>query len=197
MSTKSPSTARPSKLCWNCSGELHVDAVQCPYCGTRFNKESQAAAPRPAARPSAVPAAPYAEMYKTKPAAKPRPQEAPEKPAAPISAAPLREAPEYKRPELKTALPPPFPEKEVAKAAPTPVEPAKVAEVASSAESIDPTLMSLLMLLPGSIFLLFGLVLYLFAVDGKLHLEWNANYWFVYLVLGSPLLYFGWREVNK
>ncbi len=54
-----------------------------------------------------------------------------------------------------------------------------------------------LFLLGGSILLLFGLLLLLFAHDGVLTLSWNANAWFVYLGAAVPLLYFGWRSLQK
>ncbi len=51
------------------------------------------------------------------------------------------------------------------------------------------------LLLPGAVFFLFGLALYLFSQEGILTLRWNASYWSYYLVLSLPLLYFGWRQV--
>lgn len=53
------------------------------------------------------------------------------------------------------------------------------------------------LLLAGSIFSLFGLVLLLFSTNGQLTLKWNGEYWYLYLLLGVPFLTFGWRALQK
>lgn len=53
------------------------------------------------------------------------------------------------------------------------------------------------LLLAGSIFTLFGLVLLLFSTNGELTLSWNGEYWYLYLLLGVPFLTFGWRALQK
>lgn len=58
-------------------------------------------------------------------------------------------------------------------------------------------LMPMGLLLTGSIFSLFGLVLLLFSTDGELTLRWNGEYWYLYLLLGVPFLTFGWRSLQK
>ncbi|MGE3954110.1 MAG: hypothetical protein AB7F31_02790 [Parachlamydiales bacterium] len=64
-------------------------------------------------------------------------------------------------------------------------------------EEAGPTnALPLLLLLPGIFFLLFGLVLVLFSHDGELTMRWNARYWFVYLLIAMPMLYFGWRTLG-
>ena len=55
----------------------------------------------------------------------------------------------------------------------------------------------MLLLLPGSFFLFFGMILLFFSNDGTLSLEWNAHYWFFYLLLAAPLIYYGWRTLNR
>ena len=56
------------------------------------------------------------------------------------------------------------------------------------------TIISLLMLLFGTVFLIFGLVLWLFSdQNGLLTLSWNGKYWFGYLLFGLPMLVVGWR----
>lgn len=54
----------------------------------------------------------------------------------------------------------------------------------------------LALLLLGSVFLLFGFVLFLFSEQGYLTLHWHSGYWFVYLVLAIPLLFFGFRSLH-
>jgi hypothetical protein len=60
-----------------------------------------------------------------------------------------------------------------------------------------PVLMTLLLLIPGAFFLLFSLMLVLFADNGILTLSWDAGYWIVYFILSLPLLIFGWRSLIK
>lgn len=39
--------------------------------------------------------------------------------------------------------------------------------------------------------LLFGLFLFLFSTKGELFLRWKATYWFVYVLIGLPLIFIG------
>lgn len=54
----------------------------------------------------------------------------------------------------------------------------------------------LTLLATGSIFFIFGFALLLFSEEGYLSLHWNAGYWFVYLLLALPMLFFGFRKLN-
>jgi hypothetical protein len=65
-------------------------------------------------------------------------------------------------------------------------------EESSSNEAI-----SLLLLLPGVVFFLFGLTLLFFAEGGMLQLQWKADFAYFYFVGALPLLFFGWRNLNK
>lgn len=49
----------------------------------------------------------------------------------------------------------------------------------------------------GIIFLFFGVILFLFSgADGMLVLRWDAHYWYLYLIIGLPLLIVGWRSLG-
>ena len=52
-------------------------------------------------------------------------------------------------------------------------------------------------LLGGSVFSLFSLVLLLFSEEGVFTLQWNGNYWYLYTLVGLPLLYFGWKALES
>ncbi len=52
----------------------------------------------------------------------------------------------------------------------------------------------LIFLLSGSVFFVFGIILWLFSDNGIFSLQWNANYWYFYFWLSIPLLFFGWRK---
>ncbi len=55
---------------------------------------------------------------------------------------------------------------------------------------------SLLFLLGGSVFFLFGLVLWLFSQNGVFTLNWNGDYWYVYLSSGLALLGLGCKVLK-
>lgn len=52
-------------------------------------------------------------------------------------------------------------------------------------------------LMSGSIFLLFGLVLFLFSSNGTFTLQWNGDNWIYFLVLSIPFLLLGWSFLQK
>lgn len=54
----------------------------------------------------------------------------------------------------------------------------------------------ILMLMAGSIFFLFGIVLFLFSQDGILTLQWNGSNWIYFLGLSVPLIFLGWKLVK-
>ncbi len=70
-------------------------------------------------------------------------------------------------------------------------------EMKVQVEGIKGWLLPLVMLLSGSVFLLFGLVLFLFSEDGVFTLRWNANFSLLYLVGAIPLLYYGWNSLQS
>jgi hypothetical protein len=53
---------------------------------------------------------------------------------------------------------------------------------------------ALLLLLPGVVFILFGLMLLFFSEDGVLTLKWKQNLAYFYLLGAIPLLILGWRS---
>ena len=49
----------------------------------------------------------------------------------------------------------------------------------------------------GLLFLVFGLILFLFSTDGVLTLRWNGSFWYIYVSLAIPLLGFGWKLIQQ
>lgn len=70
-------------------------------------------------------------------------------------------------------------------------------QMKSQVSEVKGWLAPLTMLLSGSVFFLFGFVLFLFSQDGVFTLRWNANFSVLYLVLAVPLLYYGWQALQK
>ncbi len=75
-------------------------------------------------------------------------------------------------------------------------EEAPVMETVSTSDSTT-VFSCLLFLLGGSVFFLFGLVLWLFSQNGVFTLNWNGDYWYVYLSGGLALLGLGCRVLKQ
>lgn len=94
---------------------------------------------------------------------------------------------------------PPYQEEEAIEEKVDPI-PSYVAEAITESkitpQNFKMALIPILFLLSGSFFFFFGMILYLFATDGVFVLRWNAHYWFIYLFLSAPLLFWGWRALR-
>jgi hypothetical protein len=64
-------------------------------------------------------------------------------------------------------------------------------------QQLKEDVLPILLLMSGSIFFLFGIVLFLFSTDGKLILEWNGNLWPYFLALAVPFVYLGWKYLLR
>lgn len=68
---------------------------------------------------------------------------------------------------------------------------------ADAEQGMKTVLMPLSLLLSGSIFFLFGLVLFLFSsANGVFTLQWNGELWSLYFFVGVLMLFFGWRTLR-
>lgn len=152
------------RLCWNCEGNVSVDAETCPYCGVSVIPaclDNAASGFTPSYRhedvnDSSIPLSPY---------------------ALPVQA-------EQENAQEDRSL--------------------DAVEAGRDAEDQKPhydefkrALFASALLLPGSVFFMFGLALLLFSYDGVFTLQWDGTIWFVYLILAIPLLLFGWRYLSK
>ena len=54
-----------------------------------------------------------------------------------------------------------------------------------------------LLLVGGSNFLLLSLMQLFFSKNGILRLEWNASFWFFYLLMALPMLYYGIKQCKN
>lgn len=55
----------------------------------------------------------------------------------------------------------------------------------------------LVLLMAGSVFLLFALLIALFSQNGFLTLSWSFNTWFIFAFAAVPMLYLGWRSLRQ
>lgn len=67
----------------------------------------------------------------------------------------------------------------------------------TSVDEVKTVALPLAFLSLGTVFFMFGLVLLLFSHQGVLTLHWNGHYWFIYLFTALPMLFLGWRALNK
>lgn len=100
--------------------------------------------------------------------------------------------PPYKLNSLENALIPPAPYASVQSE-----EEQKEEELPVSSDGgseLKSTVISLSLALLGTVMVLFSLILFIFSDNkGVLTLNWNGAYWYVYLLIGIPLFYLGWR----
>lgn len=106
----------------------------------------------------------------------------------PFCAADLRE----ERPELRISSPSTaarvFDEEE-----PLPLE---KGEMVVQPDRSDGSWLSIAFFTVGIQFFLFGLFTLLFSHHGAVVLQWSASYWFLYCLIGGPLLYFGYKKLS-
>lgn len=163
------------KMCWSCDGHVHVYELQCPYCGADLSEEEKQELKRAiewAQEETSFQDSSFEEE---------------------ISQEKIVQEKEEMQKELEH---PPFASliEEIEEAT---VDGASRWEERGPPENrdLENPLASLLLLLPGSLFFLFGLALFLFSQNGILTFKFSGKYWFVYLLGSWPLLYFGWRSL--
>lgn len=58
-------------------------------------------------------------------------------------------------------------------------------------------LLPVLLLMSGSLFFLFGAVLFLFSDGGHLTLQWEEDNWVYFIGFSIPATYFGWKLIQQ
>lgn len=64
-------------------------------------------------------------------------------------------------------------------------------------EEMKTVILPLILLSAGTVLLLFGIALLLFSQNGVFTLKWDAEHWYIYLLLALPMLFFGWWYIQK
>ena len=158
--------SKRKKMCWNCDGTVSYDASFCPYCGSDLARN--------------------------------------------VDHKPLETAAKHKKFEenLASLYKPPYSgrSRDVTSDAQHPrVDEFSTNQIFQGTEEIEPTqamtdadvgIWPLLFLSLGGLLLTLGLLLFFFSENGKVVLEWNAHYWFLYCLIATPLLMMGWRFLN-
>ena len=168
-----------TKVCWDCEADVNDQATYCPFCGTDLLN-----GPAPVSSP----------LFPRKKDPKFSDQTLEE------SLASLYNPPYSVRNRQGLGVPDEreeslYLEKERKKDA-------QVNETTSDSFEVEEpsekgTVLSLLFLMIGSHFLVLGTLLFLCAKEETVTLQWSSRFWFLYLLIGSPLLYTGIKRLKN
>lgn len=174
------------KLCWNCDASVPLESEVCLYCGVSIasaisddgdEEEPKIAMPPPLyGKPAPRPTAPIASQSSSIQQAPPNMQVQNNVNKKRVAPPPLRNKP----PAVKVRE-----------------ETSEVPQEVVSIQKQPYTLLSLFLMVGGSTFFLFGLVILLFSDQGALILRWNRDQALVYLGLGCCFLLAGWRFILR
>lgn len=164
--TDKPNMKPHQKMCWNCDGHVHVYEMQCPYCGADLTEHEEYKEEAPEQEETVE------ESYDEPHSATQETEEDDD-----FTRPPFQDLMDEERVDLKE-------EEEAWEKAPEEKGP-----------DCDNPVASLLLLLPGTLFFLFGAALFFFSKEGYLVFRFNAQYWFVYLIGSWAMLYLGWRSL--
>ena len=180
-----------TKTCWSCEADVSFESTYCPFCGTDLL----------ASLPESPPSSPLEEEKFTNQSL----QE---------SLASLYKPPYSARNKQGFGIPDEKEEMGFAQVEPPKEDPLfqsydhkeevlsdrveeSPAEKQSSEETYQGAVLPLLLLLVGTHLFLLGLLVLFFSSHGRVVLEWNSQYWFLYVLLSAPLLFFGFRLIKK
>ncbi len=73
----------------------------------------------------------------------------------------------------------------------------KVKESESTEEEEKGHLIALTLLSCGSMLFTLSMFLFFFSEHGRVVLEWKSRYWSLYMILGAPMLYYGFKKLKQ
>lgn len=168
------------KMCSTCDGMIPFDVDNCPYCGTEQNARQQNSFQTPIFKTQSLEDS-LTSLY-TPPYMGKRPQFGQQPEISTHEETPMtsyNNAPIYKEVTEKPQM--------------NPLLGATVEEEEASPQN---SFFCTLLLTLGANFCILGLIQLFFSKNGILRLEWNANYWFFYCLIGAPLIYFGMKKLK-
>lgn len=173
------------KLCWNCDASVPLDSETCLYCGvgvtsaiSEEDEEPKVAMPPP--------------LYGKLPGRGALAAQAPSNPPQNHVKEPQIAVNKKRVIPPQTGVRPKPPVMKLREEAST-----DIPQEALSIQRQPNTMLSLFLLLGGSTFFLFGLVILLFSDQGALILRWNRDQALIYLGLGCVFLLAGWRFILR
>lgn len=167
------------KLCWNCDGSIALQQDQCPYCGVDLTTPTSVLDPFTFQKNNISIPSGESASYLGHPFQKAYQDEAiPKAPYGSFQNLAVSDE------EWNQAL----------DGEENPVEEETEQETPTSSHKSE--MIALMLLLPGVVFFLFGLMLLLFSHDGSLTLEWNQTFAYFYFLGAIPLLILGWKTLR-
>ena len=172
--------AEREKICISCEGRISVDAATCPFCATEQEN-------------SALTGSFQTPLFQT---------QSLEDSLSSLYTPPYQgKRPQFGQAEEEAQQADLFEDEPMYKEA---IREPQENLLASSEEELEEeeaeaksTLWPTLMLMAGANFAVLGLMQLLFSSNGVFRLEWNAKFWFFYLLLSAPLLYFGRKKLHE
>ena len=175
-----------TKGCWNCEADVSYEATYCPFCGTDLLNSSSDATNQGSSQDTKFAdqtiQESLASLYKP--------------PYSVRNRQGLGVPDEREESTFKEAEPPKeeslFQSYEQAEAQQEIVPEEKEVEVTKRG-----SILPLLFLMMGAHFFVLGTLLLFCSKEGVVTLEWSGRFWFVYCLIGLPLLYFGKRLLRS
>ncbi len=165
------------KMCWNCEADVNHQATYCPFCGTDLLNYPQNKQPETAKQ----------EMFASQ--------------SLQDSLTSLYKPPYSARNREGYGVPDDRRNAQFSEPQPDPLFSTDIRHTEerqlTPSEEKRGSIWSILLLSLGANLLTLGLILFFFADDGKLTLEWNSHAWFIYCLLSLPILFFGWRFLSQ
>lgn len=157
-------TQKQEKICLGCEGTINAQATFCPYCGSDASSEEAGFEDHSSiSSKSLQDMSNLSSLYKPPYTPNQKGFGVPSYQEQSLSSYEQFETPSYENQEE------------------------------GSTEKVEVGLWPLLFLSMGAHLFTLGLILFFFSDRGRLVLEWNSYYWFVYCLLAAPLLMFGWK----
>ena len=203
-------SSKAKKLCWNCEGEVNMQATQCPFCGSSLGaiQDGKSAEPPYALHALNTSANEYADNPFGPPSGSSSMnsqgsyggEESSQGTSQTAAHASITGLPSGQFHGQSHGQPQGYgvtqTEWEQALNGNDPAGTATGIFEGTGGDS-KALLKPLVLLLSGSMLLFFCFLLLLCGTDGRLTLTWNTNYWGAYLLAAAPLLFFGWRALSS
>ena len=155
------------KLCWNCEGSVSRQIDNCPYCGVYLHADE------------------LEENSSWNPSY--RPSSKTEEIPSPIYQMQQDQEASDDEPEAEAEI----------QASPPVTKIANEHSWQQLSTQLKKDVFPILFLMMGSIFFLFGVVLFLFSQNGTLTLQWQGSHAVYFLLFSLPLIGFGWWFLQK
>lgn len=180
-----------TKICWSCEADVSFESTYCPFCGTDLLASLSESPPsRPQEEDkftnqslqeslASLYKPPYSARNKQGFGIPDKKEEIAFAQVEPPKEDPLFQPYEYEEERLSDQIEETTHEKQ------------------SSEQTYQGAVLPLLLLLIGTHLFLLGLLILFFSSHGRVVLEWNSQYWFLYPLLSAPLLFFGFRLLKK